>query len=40
MKRFFINPKSLKGRNVKYQINGRKVTARMKGQGINWQIMD
>jgi len=40
MKRYFVNPKSLKKKQVMFSRKHDKVEARIKGEAINWQVIE
>jgi len=40
MKRYFVNPKALKGKQFRLSRNGNKVEARIKGQATSWQVIN
>ncbi|MFO8058242.1 MAG: hypothetical protein R6V10_13190 [bacterium] len=40
MKRYFVNPKSLKKRQVSFSTRNDRVEARIKGEAINWQVIE
>ena len=40
MKRFFVNPKSLKGKKHEVQRAGRRVLVRFAGRETDWQVIE